>query len=60
MSEGFRQHSYQPPEGATEVILVRHGESRAAARRTPFLGRRPRRPRTAPNGEQQAIAVGER
>ena len=35
MSEGFRQHSYQPPEGATEIILVRHGESRAATKENP-------------------------
>ena len=34
MSEGFRQHSYQPPEGATEIILVRHGELAQRVRRT--------------------------
>ena len=61
MSEGFRQHSYQPPEGATEVILVRHGESRAASKENPFpLVDGHGDPELHPNGEQQAIAVGER
>lgn len=61
MSEGFRQHSYQPPEGATEVILVRHGESRAATKENPFpLVDGHGDPELHPNGEQQAIAVGER
>lgn len=61
MSEGFRQHSYQPPEGATEIVLVRHGESRAASKENPFpLVDGHGDPELHPNGEQQAIAVGER
>tara|TARA_Y200000002_G_scaffold347765_1_gene323208 strand:+ start:191 stop:880 length:690 start_codon:yes stop_codon:yes gene_type:complete len=60
MSEGFRQHSYQPPAGATEIILVRHGESRAATMENPFpLVDGHGDPELHPNGEQQAVAVGE-
>ena len=60
MSEGFRQHSYQPPEGATEIILVRHGESRAASQDNPFpLVDGHGDPELHANGEQQAVAVGE-
>ena len=60
MSEGFRQHSYQPPEGATEIILVRHGESRAASQENPFpLVDGHGDPELHANGEQQAVAVGE-
>ena len=60
MSEGFRQHSYQPPAGATEIILVRHGESRAASMENPFpLVDGHGDPELHPNGEQQAVAVGE-
>jgi probable phosphoglycerate mutase len=61
MSEGFRQHSYQPPEGATEIILVRHGESRAATKENPFpLVNGHGDPELHLNGEAQAMAVGER
>ena len=60
MSEGFRQHSYQPPEGATEIVLVRHGESRAASHENPFpLVDGHGDPELHANGEQQAVAVGE-
>ena len=60
MSDGFRQHSYQPPAGATEIILVRHGESRAASMENPFpLVDGHGDPELHPNGEQQAVAVGE-
>ena len=60
MSEGFRQHSYQPPAGATEIILVRHGESRAASMENPFpLVDGHGDPELHSNGEQQAVAVGE-
>lgn len=61
MSEGFRQHSYQPPAGATEIILVRHGESRAATKDNPFpLVNGHGDPELHPNGETQAVAVGDR
>ena len=61
MSKGFRQHSYQPPEGATEIILVRHGESRAATKENPFpIVDGHGDPELNPNGEAQAVAMGER
>jgi probable phosphoglycerate mutase len=60
MSE-YRQHSYQAPSGATEILLVRHGESRAASADNPFpLVDGHGDPELHPNGEQQAILVGER
>jgi probable phosphoglycerate mutase len=60
MSE-YRQHSYQAPAGATEILLVRHGESRAASAENPFpLVDGHGDPELHPNGEQQAILVGER
>lgn len=60
MSE-YRQHSYQAPAGATEVLLVRHGESRAASADNPFpLVDGHGDPELHPNGERQAIMVGER
>ena len=57
----YRQHSYQAPSGATEILLVRHGESRAASADNPFpLVDGHGDPELHPNGEQQAILVGER
>lgn len=34
--EGFRQHRFVPPAGATRLLLVRHGESAAAHPDRPF------------------------
>jgi probable phosphoglycerate mutase len=34
--EEYRQHRYLPPPGATEVLLVRHGESQPAVPDQPF------------------------
>lgn len=34
--EGFRQHRYRPPETATTILLVRHGESAPAREDEPF------------------------
>ncbi len=34
--EGFRQHRFVPPPGATTVLLVRHGESQPAHPDRPF------------------------
>jgi len=57
----YRQHKYEVPEGATEIILVRHGESRAATADSPFpLVGGQGDPELAPQGRQQAVAVGER
>ena len=57
----YRQHKYEVPEGATEIILVRHGESRAATADNPFpLVEGQGDPELASQGRQQAVAVGER
>ena len=49
------------PPGATEIILVRHGESRAATIDNPFpLIDGQGDPELAPQGRAQAIAVSER
>jgi probable phosphoglycerate mutase len=57
----YRQHSYQAPEGATQIILVRHGESRAASEENPFpLVDGHGDPELHANGEQQAEMVGNR
>ena len=57
----YRQHSYQPPAGATEIILVRHGESRPASADDPFpLVAGHGDPELHLNGEVQATLVGER
>jgi probable phosphoglycerate mutase len=57
----YRQQKFEAPEGATEIILVRHGESRAATSDNPFpLVDGHGDPELAPQGKQQAVAVGER
>lgn len=60
MSE-YRQHSFQRPAGATEILLVRHGESRAASADNPFpLVDGQGDPELHPNGHEQAARVGQR
>ena len=57
----YRQHSFQRPPGATEILLVRHGESRAASLENPFpLVDGQGDPELHTNGERQAERVGER
>lgn len=57
----YRQPTFTRPPGATEILLVRHGESRAATADDPFpLVGGHGDPELHPNGEQQAIRVGER
>jgi len=61
MSEGYRQHSYQAPSGATEILLVRHGESRAASTDNPFpLVDGHGDPELHANGAAQALLVRDR
>jgi probable phosphoglycerate mutase len=61
MSEGYRQHSYQAPSGATEILLVRHGESRAASADKPFpLVDGHGDPELHANGAAQALLVRDR
>jgi len=57
----YRQPRFERPAGATEILLVRHGESRPARPDDPFpLVDGHGDPELAPQGEQQAILVGER
>jgi probable phosphoglycerate mutase len=61
MAKEYRQTVFTRPPGATEVLLVRHGESRAATVDNPFpLVDGHGDPELHPNGEQQALRVGER
>ncbi|MEM7099562.1 MAG: histidine phosphatase family protein [Pseudomonadota bacterium] len=61
MSQEYRQHTFQAPPGSTEIILVRHGESRAASKDNPFpLLNGQGDPELHANGEVQAQRVGER
>lgn len=57
----YRQHKFSAPAGATEILLVRHGESRAAVHGDPFpLVDGQGDPELAPDGREQAEQVGER
>ncbi|MDK1025583.1 MAG: histidine phosphatase family protein [Gammaproteobacteria bacterium] len=57
----YRQHKFVRPPGATEILLVRHGESRAAVPGEPFpLVDGQGDPELAENGQQQAEKLGER
>jgi probable phosphoglycerate mutase len=57
----YRQHKFSVPAGATEILLVRHGESRAAVHGDPFpLVDGQGDPELAPDGREQAEQVGER
>jgi 2,3-bisphosphoglycerate-dependent phosphoglycerate mutase len=60
-AEGFRQHRFAPPAGATTVLLVRHGESAPAHPDRPFATRDGHGdPPLDPNGERQAELLAER
>jgi probable phosphoglycerate mutase len=57
----YRQHRFTPPPGATEIFLVRHGESAAARTSQPFSfidGQAD--PDLAPEGRDHAERVGRR
>ncbi len=57
----YRQPRFQRPPGATEILLVRHGESRAATPDNPFpLVDGQGDPELHENGRFQAERVGER
>ncbi|MBD3646442.1 MAG: histidine phosphatase family protein [Pseudomonadales bacterium] len=57
----YRQRRFQRPEGATEILLVRHGESRPASHDDPFpLVDGHGDPELAEEGRIQAEKVGER
>lgn len=57
----YRQQRFQAPPGATEILLVRHGESRAATADNPFpLVDGHGDPELHPDGREQAVRVGHR
>jgi len=57
----YRQQSFARPPGATEVLLVRHGESRAATAESPFpLVDGHGDPELHANGREQAQRVARR
>ena len=60
MAQEYRQEVFQPPKGATNILLIRHGESQAAVYGVHFPNKDGHGdPALHPNGEQQAFAVGE-
>lgn len=61
MAEEFRQPRFSRPRGATEILLLRHGESRAATVDDPFpLVGGQGDPELHPNGRDQALRAAER
>ncbi|MEU8345201.1 probable phosphoglycerate mutase [Actinomadura meyerae] len=57
----YRQTRYKAPEGATEILLVRHGASAPSRADRPFpLVDGHADPELAPEGREQAERVGER
>ena len=57
----YRQHRFSIPPGATEILLVRHGESRAAVPGRPFpLVDNQGDPALSELGRAQALRVAER
>ena len=57
----YRQHRFQRPPGATEILLVRHGESRPANPDDPFpLVDGHGDPELAVLGREQAVRIGDR
>jgi 2,3-bisphosphoglycerate-dependent phosphoglycerate mutase len=58
---GYRQHRFRRPPGATEILLIRHGESQPAFPGKPFPltdGRAD--PALAPEGVEQAQRIADR
>lgn len=61
MTREYRQHVYQPPKGAADLFLIRHGESAPAKPGESFpLKDGHGDPALHPNGHAQAVAVGDR
>lgn len=57
----YRQARFTPPEGATELLLIRHGESQPANPDSPFpLVDGQGDPELAPEGREQAERVADR
>jgi len=54
----YQQHRFTPPPGATELVLVRHGESQPAVEGKPFdLIDGHGDPTLSPEGREQAVKV---
>jgi len=61
MTQEYRQKIYQPPKGAADILLIRHGESASARPGVSFpLKDGHGDPALHPAGEAQAIDVGNR
>lgn len=61
MTKEYRQPVYAPPAGSADLILIRHGESMPAIAGQDFPMKDGHGdPRLHPQGERQAIAVGDR
>lgn len=61
MTQEYRQHVYQPPTGAVDLLLIRHGESAAARPGQSFPMKDGHGdPALHDNGHVQARSVGER
>lgn len=57
----YRQHRFSPPAGATEILVIRHGESQPANPDAPFpLVDGQGDPALSPDGEQQAELLADR
>jgi len=56
----YHQHVYSPPKGAADLLLIRHGQTEPARPGYTFeMVDGHGDPALHPNGEQQAIAIGE-
>ncbi len=61
MTQEYRQHVYQPPKGAVDLLLIRHGESEPARPGQSFPMKDGHGdPALHPEGHKQAHLVGER
>jgi len=61
MTKEYRQHVYQPPKGAVDLLLIRHGESQPARPDQSFPMKDGHGdPALHADGHAQARAVGER
>jgi probable phosphoglycerate mutase len=61
MTQEYHQQKYSPPQGAADILLVRHGRTEAARDGQSFpMVDGHGDPALHPEGEVQAIAVGER
>ena len=60
MTKEYHQHVYTPPKGAADLLLIRHGQTEPARPGHSFpMVDGHGDPSLHPNGEVQAIAVGE-